>query len=513
MSAPFMEKSYTVTKNVIFNFAGQFFLLLISFLTTPIIIGFLGNDLFGILAIVTAVLGYFSLLDLGMGLSVIKYISEYSAKDDKRGIEKIVGSALTVYTIIGLVGGILIFILTHQIVSKFLQIPLEIIPMAVSVFYISALGFFINMVLTVFNAIPSALQRMDITNTRNVAVGLLNSLGTILLLFLGFGLIEIIALNIAVSLLVTAVLYFDIKKILPNLSLKLRFEREIFLKLLKFSGYKFIGNTGGQIVFQLDKLILGFFHPISYVTFYTVPVTLVQKAFSLMLNITNAVFPALSHSFTSGNRERSKDLYLRMGKFIVFIMTPLMAILFIFADLILVLWLNGEFALRSYQTLRILSVAYFIAALSAPGVIASDASGNPRLPAIFSSISAVINVVAAFILIPRFGIEGAAYALLINFIAQVPIFMFIVNKSLMKISNLEFISKSILKPLTSGVLAGLITSFFNNLIPVSWGKLILGVIVFSSSYLIINFLIGTFDQKDKTTFRFLISKIRRNNNE
>jgi O-antigen/teichoic acid export membrane protein len=307
-------------------------------------------------------------------------------------------------------------------------------------------------------------------------------------------------------------LYYDIKKILPNLSFRLRFEKETFFKLLKFSGYKFIGNTGGQIVFQLDKLILGFFHPISYVTFYTVPVTLIQKAFSLMLNITNAVFPALSHSFTTEDKDRSRQLYLRMGKFIVFIMTPIMILLFIFADQILLLWLNEEFVAKSAMTLRILSVAYFIAALSAPGVIASDASGNPKLPAIFSSISAFINVIAAFILIPIYGIEGAAYALLINFLSQVPIFIFIVNKTLMKISNLEFISQSIFKPLVSGILAGLICIVLNNFVLMPLIKLLLGSFVFGICYLVINFMIGTFDQHDRTTINFLISKLRRTKN-
>lgn len=504
-----MEKGYTVTKNILSNFAGQFILLLISFFSTPIIISLLGIDLFGILSIVAAVLGYFALLDLGMGLSVIKYLSEYLALKDKKGVEKVVGTALSVYILIGAVGGVLIAIFTQLIVRNFLQIPPEIIPVAISVFYISALGFFVNMISTVFNAIPNALQRMDITNLRNIALGLLNALGSVLLLMMGFGLPEVIIFNVLVSILVTIILFFDIKKILPGLSFRPSFDKKIFVRLLKFSGFKFIGNTGGQIVFQLDKLILGFFHPISFVTFYTVPTTLIQKGFSLMLNITNAVFPALSHSFTTGETQRSKDLYLRMGKFIVFIMTPAMFLPLLFAELILLIWLSWEFAVQSSNTLRILSIAYFIASLSAPGVIACDASGNPKLPAIFASISACINLIAALVLIPKFGIEGAAYALLINFLAQVPVFIFVVNKTLMKMPNLQYL-KSIGKPFISGVFSALLTLGLNNyfsFIPIL--KLIIGTFVFSVTYLIINFLIGTFDEKDLKTFKFFTSKIRK----
>lgn len=504
-----MDTKYRITKNVIYNFLGQFVLLALGLITTPIIISSLGNTVYGIFAVTVALLGYFSILDLGLGVSVVKYISEYSAKNDRDNLKKVLGTALSTFIILGLFGMLVIFATTGVLVGSLLKIPSEFVPLAISVFYISAVSFLINMILTVFNAVPIALQRMDITNSRNILFGILNSVGIITILYFGGGLFEIVLWSSAVSILASLVFLFIIKRLIKPVTISLNFDSVIFKQLIKFGGYKFLSNIGGQVVFQLDKIIIGFFHPIALVTFYATPVLLTQKGFTLILNITSAVFPAMSESLAQNNLDRTRHLYFKMAKFITLITLPVMAIFFIFAPQILSLWLGPEFAEKSSLSLRILSLAYFIAALSAPGVVAADAFGKPQISALFAVISATINLVAAFILIPKMGIEGAAYALLINFVAQVPVFLYIVHKKLVKVETSEYLKKSLFKPLIAGVVAGLMVIPLINIFNVPLVMLLLGTTVYGASYLAINWFIGTFDSDDKKTINFLTRKVLR----
>lgn len=498
---------YRISKNILYNFLGQAILLLLGFFTTPYIIHSLGNTAYGIFSVVLVTVGYFSVLDFGLGVSIVKYISEYHAVDDKAILGKIIATSLTTYLIVGTVGALLIFFLTPIFVGNVLKIPNELIITASTVFYISALGFLLNMILTVFNAIPTALQRMDITNSRNILFGLLNYLGMVLIIFLGGGLLHITVWNIFVSVTATIVFLKIITKLLKGVEIKLSFDKAIFLKLIRFGGFKFLNNVSGQVVFQLDKVIIGIFHPIALVTFYAVPILLVQKSFSLMLNITNAVFPAMSEAHSIKDHERSKQLYLRMTKFVVLIMFPIMAMIFVFSQTILSIWIGGEFVQKSSQTLKILSAAYFIASLSAPGVIAADAFGKPQIPALFAFLSAGINLVAALVLIPKFGIEGAAWALLINFIAQVPIFIILVNNRIVKVSTFEVFVKSYLRPVISAIIAIALVVFIPRLIPSLLIDFLAKLTIFSVVYFLVSFLIGTFDKKDKLAIAYFIDKI------
>lgn len=502
-----MEKRYLVAKNIIYNFGGQITLLVLGIITTPYIIHSLGNDLYAILSLVGVFIGYLSILDLGLGLSIIKYIAEDHAKSDYKGLEKLIGTALVLYLLVGFLGLVVTFLFTNLIVNKFLQIPPEIIPTAITVFYISGIGFLVNMILTVFNAIPNALQRMDISNSRSIFFGVINTLGLLLFLSLNQGLVIIVVWNVLVSLIASLAFFRIVKKLLPDVIFKPQFDIPVFLKLTKFGGYKLIGNIAGQLVFQIDKLLIGFFYPISTVTFYAVPNVLVQKGLTLMLNVNNAIFPAMSQSLTLNDLPRTQSLYIRMNKIIVLMLFPVMAFLFVSSYDILQVWVGQEYALNGSLTLKILSLAYFIAAVSAPGVVATDAAGKPKLSAIFASISAIINLIVAFLLIPKLGIEGAAFAQLISFVAQVPIFLIIVNRTIIKISTFEIITKSMIKPLLAGILSTFMLFLLGQFLGISLINLGIKAVIFVVLYLVLNYLLGVFDDQDKQAIRHFMNKV------
>lgn len=492
-----MKKSYVVTKNIIYGFGAQTILLLLGVVASPFIIHNLGNDAYGLLSLVTVFAGYLALLDLGLGASIIKYLSEYAAKDDTESLQKVISTAMSIYLIIGAVGALLAFILAPILTTSWLKIPEYLVPVAINVIYLTGLGFLINMIVSVLSAVPNALQRMDITSMRNIFFSLLGTGGVVGLLAVGQGLQTVVIWNVVVSVMAAFSFVLIYRKLLPGFSLKPGFDRDIFKKLLRFSGFKLFSNIGGQVVFQIDRVLIGIFQPIAMVTFYTAPLMLVQKGFSFLMNLTTAVFPAISESHSLEDHQRTKDLYLRATKFTIFLMIPFYLLLFILASELMLVWLGQEFALKSATTLQILSAAYFVAALSAPAVTASEAVGKPEIPSFFAMLSAAINLIAALILVPRFGIEGAAWAMFINFALQVPLFVLVVNRRVMKISHLELLKYSYFKPIISGLGATILTFIVINTITFPVWKIAFAVLAFSSTYLVINYLIGTFGIKEK----------------
>src|SRR5512143_564796 len=143
----------------------------LALVTTPYIVSRLGNDAYGILALVTSVLGFFAFLDLGMTNASVKYISEAYAKNDIKEISNIIGSSLAVFLTIGALGGALIAVMTSTLVRKLLKIPADYVSDSTFAFYVASCGFVLNMVVGVFASIPKALQRYDITTKVNMIIG------------------------------------------------------------------------------------------------------------------------------------------------------------------------------------------------------------------------------------------------------------------------------------------------------------------------------------------------------
>ena len=92
-------------KNSFFNVVGWVWISLLSIITVPIVIHHIGMEQYGILALVFLLLGYFAFLDLGMGQAVVKFVSEYYAKNDAKQINKVINSILVIYIIVGLING------------------------------------------------------------------------------------------------------------------------------------------------------------------------------------------------------------------------------------------------------------------------------------------------------------------------------------------------------------------------------------------------------------------------
>jgi O-antigen/teichoic acid export membrane protein len=90
-------------KNVVFSAFGYALPLLAALATIPIMVSKLGTDLYGLYVICTSLIGFMTLVDLGIGQTVIKYVAEYEATDKKVKVQPVLGVALLTYLIIGAV--------------------------------------------------------------------------------------------------------------------------------------------------------------------------------------------------------------------------------------------------------------------------------------------------------------------------------------------------------------------------------------------------------------------------
>src|SRR4051812_735630 len=100
------DRGATVVRNVGFNFLSQFWFAALAIVVTPYIVRTLGASLFGVYIIVSAVLGYFAFLDLGLGSALTKYIAEYEAIGDMRRVGRTMQTAFAIYLGLGVIGAL-----------------------------------------------------------------------------------------------------------------------------------------------------------------------------------------------------------------------------------------------------------------------------------------------------------------------------------------------------------------------------------------------------------------------
>jgi len=70
------------------------------------------NNIYGAYLLVTTFIGYFGVLDFGVGTAVAKYIAEFVGKKDREGAGKIINSSLFFYIIVGFISAASLLILS-----------------------------------------------------------------------------------------------------------------------------------------------------------------------------------------------------------------------------------------------------------------------------------------------------------------------------------------------------------------------------------------------------------------
>jgi O-antigen/teichoic acid export membrane protein len=241
-------------------------------------------------------------------------------------------------------------------VNTVLKIPRDLIPVAYNCFCIGAAGFFLTMVLSAFSAIPNGLNRYDVTSLMTFVMGTATMLGTVLVLYLGHGLLHVVCLNFGISLVGVICYPFILKKILPGVRLVPVLRLPVLRKVLSYGIYSFFSRIAYLLSYQSDRVVMGAVIGISSVTYYVVPFTLVSRVTNITVRIGSVIFPAISELQGRDRFDTITRLYLISSRIILIISTAICLPLVLFGDRFLTLWMGPAFGNRASLVLVLLTI-------------------------------------------------------------------------------------------------------------------------------------------------------------
>src|ERR1051326_56302 len=109
-----------IARNTLINLAGQALPFFIGLAAMPTIIRGLGTARFGLLGLGWVVVGYFSVLDLGLGRAATRFAADAIGRNALSEIPGIAWSAVLVQAAVGTVGSLALAVMTPFLVSHVL---------------------------------------------------------------------------------------------------------------------------------------------------------------------------------------------------------------------------------------------------------------------------------------------------------------------------------------------------------------------------------------------------------
>lgn len=309
-----MDTKRTLFRNTITSFLSQFLLLGLGIITMPYVVHKLGDSEYGIISIVLVFIGYLSFLDLGIGWAVVKFVAEYNALNEKEQIKKVVETSMSIFLIVGLAVIMIVFFTSGYLVTVLFNISEDLHSASIIAFRLAAIGFLFNMLASIYGSVLNGYQRIDISNLIRTFYGLINILGSVFILYLGYGLIEVVCWNFSATVINFIILYIYAKRIDSSLSLKPLFQRETFRKILSFSFFTIVSRVGIQLIYNIEKAFISSFLPIKMLTHYIIPFNVASKITTISTILGSVIYPAFSAFEAQRDMERLKGLFLRVQR-------------------------------------------------------------------------------------------------------------------------------------------------------------------------------------------------------
>lgn len=198
-----------------------------------------------------------------------------------------------------------------------------------------------------------------------------------------------------------------IRKLRP----RLRFSWPILLNEASYGLRSYFGIVTGYAVLRLDQMMLAIFAPTDIIGLYIVAVALAEITATLASSVADALMPQVAAA------QDSKESALLLGK-------SLRLVLYAHSVVLVPLWIlspyilgivYGEGFVEATTALRILLLASVAWSAALTVISGLDGFGHPGLSSIARLISAATTVTALLILLPRWGINGAAAASLLGY--------------------------------------------------------------------------------------------------
>lgn len=383
---------------------------LIPFFYTPIMLSILGQGENGLYGIANSVMGYISLLNFGIGSTIIRYLSKYRAEKNEEAERRVAGLFLKIYSLIAvLVLAVGMFVSFHldfysRSLSRGELDKLEILVRLMTV----NMAFFLPF--SVFSAIIISHERYIFNKLVNILTTIGAPIINLIMLYIGFGSVGLVISSTIINLASYGLYTIYVLKILNFHPSFLPCSPGLLKEIFTFSGFAFLGSIVDLLYWATDKLIIGWAVGASAVAIYNIGANFNSYLTSLSTAISGVLTPKISTIVASGKSEKELSaLFIKIGRIQFLIVSFIVSAFIVFGRCFLEIWLGNGYEL-AYPVALLTMIPVAVPLIQNTGLNILYVTNKHHFRSMVYLCIALTNIVLTFAWVETYGIVGAAAA-------------------------------------------------------------------------------------------------------
>ena len=411
----------------ILGYVNMFASILVSFLYTPILLKHLGQSEHGLYALAVSIIGYLSVLDMGFGNAMVRYVSKSKASPEKLDESEINGMFLLLYIIIGIVSLIIGFILVGNVSTIFKALTPDELSKARVIMIILVCTVSVSFPLSIFSSYALASEKFKYLKTMALIKTLIVPLTMLPLLYLGHKAISLVIVTSSYTLLFHFITIFYCLKVLK---MKIKFEvhntdKKLLKEILVYSFFIFLNLIVDNIYTNTDQVILGNVTGTIAVSIYAVAARVSQINTSFSTTISGLFFPKITKTLEEKDGSKKvSNIFIKVSRIQLYIMALILFGFIVFGKQFILLWV-GEGYISAYYILLLLMIPAIIPLTQNIGISILQAKNKHKFRSVLYICIAVLNIAISIPLAKAYGGVGAAIGTaLANIAGQITVMNF-----------------------------------------------------------------------------------------
>ncbi len=384
---------------------------LFGYLTRIVLARSLSPEDFGLFySVLTFVIFFVFFRDLGFPQALFKYISEFKVQQRYNAIKTIIISVFSLQLLSSLVLSVLFFVLAPHLAAVYFKNP-QAAPLL--------RGFTVYVFCSIFFIITKDTL-LGLQQIKLFALGEPLKNGIILflsvwLLHTGLGIKAPLLAFVLVMPILFIIFFPLLLRHFPFFQHQVEQFWPISKQALWFAAPVFATAMGSKVIGYIDTLILTYFRSLTEVGIYNVVLPSALVLLYLGTAIGSAAFPLVSELWVKKDLKKLEEGLRLTYRYIFVLSIPFLASTFYFGQFILIEFFGQPYGIGA-TALKILLFGVLGYSLAVINHNILSAIGKPKIVTVIVFISAILNAGFNLMLIPRFGINGAAVSTTISYL-------------------------------------------------------------------------------------------------
>ena len=413
-----------IAKSSIIIFVGVFFSKIITYFYRIIIARYFGPEVYGLFSLAIMISGWFIIFSsLGFAEGLLRYLPWYRGKKEYNKIKYLIRFSTTLTLITSIISAVFLF-------SSAEFISLELFHNANLIVFLKVFSLIIPIFLfaRIFLVVLQAFEKISwYSFILNILENSIKVLSIILFIYLGLKSNAVIFsyfLSVISTFLVSYfVCKYKVPEIFGKFILKKPIKNQIKTEFFSYSWPLMFSGTLASIFYWTDTFFIGYFTGVLDVGLYNaaIPIALLMAVIpEIFIKI---FFPIITKEFSKKRFIVVKELSQQVGKWIFVLNLPIFLVTLLFPGVIINILFGSEY-LPATNALKILVIGSFFSSLFwIPNQLLSTI-GKSKLIFLNLIMASISNIILNIILIPKYGINGAAFATTISSITLSLIYFF-----------------------------------------------------------------------------------------